>query len=74
MKPCYDNAFLEVVQPDDRGVGDLIVTTLTNNDMPLLRYRIGDLVERRVLPYGTSYIVHGLVPGTPSVMVPVPAA
>jgi phenylacetate-CoA ligase len=59
MKPCYDNAFLEVVQPDDRGVGDLIVTTLTNNYMPLLRYRIGDLVERRVLPYGTSYIVHG---------------
>jgi phenylacetate-CoA ligase len=59
MKPCYENAFLEVVQPDDRGVGDLIVTTLTNNYMPLLRYRIGDLVERRALPYGTNYIVHG---------------
>jgi phenylacetate-CoA ligase len=59
MKPCYENAFLEVVQPDDRGVGDLVVTTLTNNYMPLLRYRIGDLVERRAMPYGTSYIVHG---------------
>ncbi len=59
MKPCYENAFLEVVQPDNRGVGDLIVTTLTNNYMPLLRYRIGDLAERRALPYGTSYIVHG---------------
>lgn len=59
MKPCYENAFLEVVQPDDRGVGDLIVTTLTNNYMPLLRYRIGDLVERQVTPYATSYIVHG---------------
>ena len=59
MKPCYENAFLEVVQSDDRGVGDLIVTTLTNNYMPLLRYRIGDLVERRSLPYGTNYIVHG---------------
>ena len=59
MKPCYENAFLEVVHPDNRGVGDLIVTTLTNNYMPLLRYRIGDLVERRTLPYGTNYIVHG---------------
>lgn len=59
MKPCYENAFLEVVHPDNRGVGDLIVTTLTNNYMPLLRYRIGDIVERRVLPYGTNYIVHG---------------
>jgi len=28
-------------------VGDLIVTTLSNDYMPLLRYRIGDLVERR---------------------------
>jgi len=59
MKPCYENAFLEVVQPDERGVGDLIVTTLTNDYMPLLRYRIGDLVERRAMPYATSYIVHG---------------
>jgi phenylacetate-CoA ligase len=59
MKPCYENAFLEVVHPDERGVGDLIVTTLTNNYMPLLRYRIGDLVERRATPYATSYIVHG---------------
>ncbi|HEV2328890.1 MAG TPA: hypothetical protein VGY56_08905 [Verrucomicrobiae bacterium] len=59
MKPCYDNAFLEVVNPDDRGVGDLIVTTLTNDYMPLLRYRIGDLVERRSMPYATNYIVHG---------------
>ena len=59
MKPSYENAFLEVVHGDDRGVGDLIVTTLTNNYMPLLRYRIGDLVERRALPYGTNYIVHG---------------
>ncbi|MGH7942805.1 MAG: hypothetical protein ACREE6_10765 [Limisphaerales bacterium] len=59
MKPCYENAFLEVVQTDDRGIGDLVVTTLTNNYMPLLRYRIGDVVERSALPYGTSYIVHG---------------
>jgi phenylacetate-CoA ligase len=59
MKPSYDNAFLEVVEPDNRNVGDLVVTTLTNDYMPLLRYRIGDLVERRDSPYATNYIVHG---------------
>jgi phenylacetate-CoA ligase len=59
MKPCYDNAYLEVVSPDARGIGDLAVTTLTNDYMPLLRYRIGDLVERREQPYETTYIVHG---------------
>ncbi len=61
MKPSYENAFLEVVEPDARGVGDLVVTTLTNDYMPLLRYRIGDLVERRSAPYNTSYIVHGRI-------------
>jgi phenylacetate-coenzyme A ligase PaaK-like adenylate-forming protein len=59
MKPSYENAFLEVVEPDARGIGDLVVTTLTNDFMLLLRYRIGDLVERREQPYRTRYIVHG---------------
>jgi phenylacetate-CoA ligase len=59
MKPCYDNAFLEITTPDTRGIGDLVVTTLTNDYMPLLRYRIGDLVERSEQPYETTYIVHG---------------
>lgn len=59
MMPCYENAYLEVVEPDSRNIGDLVVTTLTNDYMPLLRYRIGDLVERRALAYGTNYIVHG---------------
>jgi len=27
--------------------------------MPLLRYRIGDLAERRLQPYGTEFIIHG---------------
>ena len=61
MKPSYENAFLEVVAPDARGVGDLAVTTLTNDYMPLLRYRIGDLVQRRTEAYDTTYIVHGRV-------------
>jgi phenylacetate-coenzyme A ligase PaaK-like adenylate-forming protein len=59
MKPSYDTAFLEIVDVDDSGVGDLIVTTLTNDFMPLLRYRIGDLVERHIQPYVNSFTVHG---------------
>ncbi len=59
MVSGYDTAFLEIVDEDADGIGDLAVTTLTNEYMPLLRYRIGDLVERRLLPYGTRYTVHG---------------
>ncbi len=55
MKPSYDTAFLELVNEDARGIGDLIVTTLSNDYMPLLRYRIGDLAERRARPYGTEF-------------------
>ena len=59
MKPGLETAFLENVEPDERGVGHLVVTTLTNDYMPLVRYRIGDLVERQERPYGTDYFVHG---------------
>ncbi|HUZ07351.1 MAG TPA: hypothetical protein VMV89_07665 [Candidatus Paceibacterota bacterium] len=59
MKQSYDTAFLEIVDADTRGIGDLVVTTLTNDYMPLLRYRIGDLVEKRVQPYGNHFTVHG---------------
>ncbi len=59
MKPSYDTAFLEIVDTDARGVSELVVTTLTNDYMPLLRYRIGDLVEQHVQPYGNHFTVHG---------------
>ena len=59
MKASLENVFYEVVNSDERGVGDLVVTTLTNDFMPLLRYRIGDLVERCEQPYATNYLVHG---------------
>jgi phenylacetate-CoA ligase len=59
MKPSYDTAFLEIVTADACGIGDLVVTTLTNDYMPLLRYRIGDLAERHVQPYGNHFTVHG---------------
>jgi phenylacetate-CoA ligase len=61
MKPSYDTAFLEVVNADERGVGELVVTTLTNDYMPLLRYRIGDLAERIVRPYASDFVVHGRI-------------
>ncbi len=59
MKPSYDTAFLELVDADAHGIGDLVVTTLTNDYMPLLRYRIGDLAEWHALPYGNRFTIHG---------------
>jgi phenylacetate-CoA ligase len=59
MKASLDNVFYELVEPDARGVGSLVVTTLTNDVMPLVRYRIGDLAERCERPYSTDYLVHG---------------
>jgi len=59
MKASLDNVFYEIVESDARGVGTLVVTTLTNEIMPLVRYRIGDLAERCERPYATDYLVHG---------------
>ena len=59
MKASLENVFCEIVGPDERGIGDLVVTTLTNDVMPLVRYRVSDLVERREQPYATNYFVHG---------------
>jgi phenylacetate-CoA ligase len=59
MKASLENVFYEIVEPDEHGVGDLVVTTLTNEVMPLVRYRIGDLAERCDEPYATYYLVHG---------------
>lgn len=61
MKPSYDTALLEVVDADPAGVGTLLVTTLSNDYMPLLRYRIGDLGQRHERSYGTDYTVHGRI-------------
>jgi phenylacetate-CoA ligase len=59
MKPCPEAVFYEITNQDGQGIGDLVVTTLTNNIMPLLRYRVGDLAEIRHRPEGQSYVVHG---------------
>lgn len=59
MKPCPENAFYEIIEPDERGIGDLIVTTWTNAFMPLLRYRTGDLAQRCGQSDSPDYLVHG---------------
>ena len=64
MRASQETAYLELLEPNAAGVGELVVTTLTNDFMPLIRYRSCDLVERRIQPYGTNYIVHGRVADT----------
>ncbi len=59
MMPNHQSAFCEIVAPDERGIGDLIVTTWTNDFMPLLRYRTGDLAQRCGQPGAPHYLVHG---------------
>ena len=59
MRPSHETAFLEVLNADEGGVGELVVSTLTNDFMPLIRYRIGDLVEQHEQPYRTTFVVHG---------------
>jgi phenylacetate-CoA ligase len=59
MLPSRETAFLELIERDERGIGHLVVTSLSNDWMPLVRYRIGDLVEVMDGPYRTTYRVHG---------------
>ncbi len=53
MRPSPETALLESTSAD--GIGELLVTTLTNPFLPLMRYEIGDYVE----PVAGGYLVHG---------------
>jgi len=53
MRPSPETALLESTAVD--GIGELLVTTLTNPYLPLLRYEIGDYVER----VAGGFLVHG---------------
>jgi phenylacetate-CoA ligase len=57
MTPSPETAFLELCDIDAQRIGQLLVTTRTNEYLPLLRYEIGDLAE--ILPNG--YRIHGRV-------------
>lgn len=59
LHPSPGTAFLEIVDADERGIGNLVVTTLTNDYMPLIRYQIGDLASVSQGPEGLCYKVHG---------------
>jgi phenylacetate-coenzyme A ligase PaaK-like adenylate-forming protein len=59
MVPSPKAAYLTVTQKDKRGVGEVVVYTLTNDYMPLLNYQIGDLVERRTSDGKVTYVLHG---------------
>ena len=62
MKQSYDTAYLEITDADPRGIGDLVVTTLSNDYMPLLRYRIGDLGGKsRAACMATATSAHGRI-------------
>lgn len=46
----FESTFVEVVAADAHGEGSLVVTSLVNRAMPLIRYRIGDLGALRQGP------------------------
>lgn len=41
----HDSYFCEIINPDETGLGELVLTTLGRHGSPLLRYRTGDLVR-----------------------------
>jgi phenylacetate-CoA ligase len=64
MRPSLETALFELINIDKNAIGELVLTSLTNKFMPLVRYRIGDLVKRVMHPYGTRYVVHGRIADT----------
>jgi len=42
MHIAMEHVFVEVDNPDQNGVGDLLITNLDGYGMPLIRYRVGD--------------------------------
>jgi phenylacetate-coenzyme A ligase PaaK-like adenylate-forming protein len=63
MTPSPKIAHLDVINQDERGIGELVVSTLTDDYMPLLNYRIGDLVQPQTDPNGgMTYVLHGRNP------------
>jgi phenylacetate-CoA ligase len=53
--PSPETAYLELIDANAQGVGELLVTTRTNQYLPLIRYEIGDLAEATA----NGYRIHG---------------
>jgi phenylacetate-CoA ligase len=60
-RPALETAWLELMESGADGISELVVTTLTNPYMPLIRYRINDLVEPCPQSFGARYRLHGRV-------------
>ncbi len=41
----HESYYCEVINPDEKGIGELVLTTLGRHGSPILRYRTGDLVQ-----------------------------
>lgn len=41
----HDSYYCEVINQDEQGIGELVLTTLGRHGSPILRYRTGDLVQ-----------------------------
>lgn len=59
MVPSHSTAYLELIETDSQGIGKLVVTTLENEYMPLIRYDIGDLARAVRSGGQTHYQLHG---------------
>jgi phenylacetate-CoA ligase len=59
LAPSLQTAYFETLAPDEDGISELCVTTLTNQYMPLVRYRIGDLVEAPDPVTSVGWRLHG---------------
>jgi len=67
LKIRHASYFCEVIEKDERGVGELVLTTLGRHGSPLLRYRTGDLVRPVEAPGG--FVLKGGIIGRADDMV-----
>ncbi len=67
---CVDPLTLEPVEPEEEG--ELVLTTLTKEGMPLLRYRTRDiakLYDQRICSCGRTHVRHSMIKGRSDDMV-----
>ncbi len=75
LRIMEDAYFAEVLDPatltevDDGATGELVLTTLLRTGCPLLRYRTGDLVQKRIMPDGGLCLDGGIISRTDDMVV-----